>query len=770
MSTSPNNEEWFRDLAELSSDWFWEQDADFRFTALLGEMHTRTGSDARTAIGKRRWELGIEGVSEGEWHAHRAMLARHETFREFTYQFVNLHGERRWLAVSGKPVFAAGGGFTGYRGIGRDITAQRHAEAALRDSERRMRALLDLSSDWYWVQDEHYRITERSGGVLESNSLPAAADIGKAHWELGYLNMTAADWAAHRALLERREEFRELLLARRNTAGELRWARLSGRPLHDANGRFIGYHGIGHGVSAQIEAERDLRGSESRLQLLMESVPVSIGQFDRDLRLRYVNRGFEQVFGRPAAYLVGRHLREIVDQPTYGVIREHFERALQGTAISYRRINHTPGSDARVLDVTVVPHHDESGSVVGCYGVAMDVTALEQAGEQVRSLQLRYGSAMENTTDLMAVYKVDGEQLIIEQFNPALRQFYQTQFGTVAIADWIGRTLADFLREVAGLAQTGLERRLAPFKRVATDGRVLRYRSSIDSPAGAQQRDSLLVPITDAAGRVTHLFYRGADITELVRKEEQLQRLNAELESKVTARTAELSAANKELEAFAYSVSHDLRTPLRGIDGYSQLLLEEHGVALGPTGTAHLQRVRRGVQRMGTLIDDMLRLARVTRAPLIRATVDLSVIAGEVAAELQRQAPLRELAWKLQPGVTVCADPGLMRIVLDNLLGNAWKYTRDAIAPAIEFGAAGSGEGAGFFVRDNGAGFDMAYEAKLFRAFQRLHGPKEFEGSGIGLATVARIVQRHGGRIEGRGEPGKGAAFQVFLPAGETNT
>ena len=230
----------------------------------------------------------------------------------------------------------------------------------------------------------------------------------------------------------------------------------------------------------------------------------------------------------------------------------------------------------------------------------------------------------------------------------------------------------------------------------------------------------------------------------------------------------QLEHKNQELEAFSYSVSHDLRAPLRSIDGFSAALLQDCGDALGDTGQRHLQRVRAAAQRMGELIDDLLELSRVGRTDLELGWVDLSEIADLVAAELQRSDPGRTVTLEIQPGLRAEADGRLMRVVLENLLGNAWKFTTGSPDATIRFDARQDGaEGRVFCVRDDGAGFDAESAGKLFRPFQRLHDDAEFPGTGIGLATVRRIVERHGGRIWAEGETGRGAAFSFTLPGGD---
>lgn len=255
---------------------------------------------------------------------------------------------------------------------------------------------------------------------------------------------------------------------------------------------------------------------------------------------------------------------------------------------------------------------------------------------------------------------------------------------------------------------------------------------------------------------------------------------SAALEQRVAERTAELERANKELEAFSYSVSHDLRTPLRAIDGFSQALLEDYENVLDTTGRDYLARVRAGAQRMGGLIDDLLKLARVSRTTLNKESIDLSRMATEIVNELRTAAPERVMEVIIAPNLRTIGDAHLLRIALDNLLNNAWKYTGKTQAARIEFGECSvrAGLHAGetpdfeqrcYFIADNGAGFDTAYASKLFGAFQRMHEAKDFPGTGVGLATVQRIIHRHSGQIWATAEVGKGATFFFTLAMRETH-
>jgi PAS domain S-box-containing protein len=300
---------------------------------------------------------------------------------------------------------------------------------------------------------------------------------------------------------------------------------------------------------------------------------------------------------------------------------------------------------------------------------------------------------------------------------------------------------------------------------VVREGKTVQFEESHPNGVDGSMRtyDSVKFPVRDSDGQVYAICGISTDITERIILEEKTRKLNEDLEIRVRERTSDIERSTRELDAFAYSVSHDLRAPLRSLNGFSQALLEDFAGVLDDTGKDYLRRIHRSVRTMGQMIDSLLNLSRATRADLNRGPIDLTALAGEIAAELAAADPGRDVAVKIADDLSCTGDPQLLRLVLRNLLGNARKFSAKTPGARIDVGQVDiDGEGV-FFVRDNGAGFDMRYAGKLFGAFQRLHSATDFEGTGVGLATVQRIVSRHGGRIFAEAEPGQGATFYFTL-------
>lgn len=306
---------------------------------------------------------------------------------------------------------------------------------------------------------------------------------------------------------------------------------------------------------------------------------------------------------------------------------------------------------------------------------------------------------------------------------------------------------------------------LSPLLERALRGEEVTTERLLDTRAGQRVVRLTLIPHRKDEGGVEGAYLMGYDLTDFRRAEAEVRHLNAELEQRVEQRTRALAAANRELESFSYSVSHDLRAPLRTIDGFSQILIDEYADVLDEAGKGYLERVRAGSQRMAKLIDDLLELARVTRRDLQLRSCDLTAMALEIVRDLRGAEPERVVKVRVEEGMQLTADEGLLRVALDNLLRNAWKFTSLEHEAIIEVGCSLTGEGGRtFFVRDNGVGFDMAYVDKLFGAFQRLHSETEFQGTGIGLALVQRVIRRHGGQVWAEAEPKCGATFYFSMP------
>ena len=384
---------------------------------------------------------------------------------------------------------------------------------------------------------------------------------------------------------------------------------------------------------------------------------------------------------------------------------------------------------------------DDRGKLLGFAKVTRDLTERRRAEQALRASEERFRILAATANDAILSADRHGN---ITYFNPGAERI----FG-FASDEVIGRSLTALMPErFRDAHRTGLARYVA-----TGEARVIGKTVEL----AGRRKDETEFPLELSLASWT----QGAEVafTAIIRD------ITARKEAEDTLRryASQLEVANQELEAFCYSVSHDLRAPLRSLDGFSQALLDDYRDRLDDTGRDFLQRVRAASQRMGTLIDDLLSLSRVTRGEVQVEEVDLSALAAAAAADLKKTDPARDVTFAIAPHLVVRADAGLMRIVLQNLLGNAWKFTGKRSSARVEVGAMAHDGRRAFFVRDDGAGFDMAYAAKLFGAFQRLHAAAEFPGSGIGLATVQRIIHRHGGQVWAEGAPDRGATFYFTL-------
>jgi PAS domain S-box-containing protein len=373
-------------------------------------------------------------------------------------------------------------------------------------------------------------------------------------------------------------------------------------------------------------------------------------------------------------------------------------------------------------------------------------TALQNEIAEREHSEARLEAFLDNSAALMFIKDLDGRYLHVNQ--SFLRSYGLTRERVLLRSD-----AELFDREQATQFQTNDAKAIAAGTSIQVE-QTARY-----ADGGSHTTLVSKFPIFDASGRITALGGIAADITQRKQAEEQIRRLNEDLIS----RTAELETSNKELEGFCYSVSHDLRAPLRAIDGFRALLASEFAAGLASTATAYLERIGNAAQQMGQLIDALLFLSRISREPLDIKRVDLSTMVADIAAKLEQSDPHRRVTWRIAPDLGVEGDAKLLRIALENLMGNAWKFTGKTARAQIEFG----GDDGVFFVRDNGTGFSMAYGSKLFRAFERLHTPKEFPGIGAGLATAERILRRHRGRIWAEAAEGQGATFFFELGANQ---
>jgi PAS domain S-box-containing protein len=510
-------------------------------------------------------------------------------------------------------------------------------------------------------------------------------------------------------------------------------------------------------------AEESLRRSRDQWELTFDCMSEGMSYHDLEFNVVGSNKAIRQLL--PNLSATPRKCYEVVHgttcPPDYCPMKKTLATGQTHSSEFFEpKLN-------KYLFVRTDPVRDENGRTTRIVHVVEDITERKEAERTIA----RLAAIVQSSDDAIIGKDLDGT---IRSWNAGARRIYGYDEEDVkgkSIATLCPPELQDDWREV--VASVG-------------QGELIQGRETIRMRKdGTRFFVSMTVsPIRDADGAIVGISTIARDISERKRAEQErarllqleqearrelqlknaeVEQLNAELEERVRMRTTELETSNKELEAFSYSVSHDLRAPLRSIDGFSHILLDEYQDKLDDEGKDFLARVRTASQQMGILIDALLQLSRVSRSEMKRDEVNLSEIVNSIAADLRKNAPERQVEFRIAQGAIERGDARLLDVAMRNLLENAWKFTSKRPLTVIEFGTVQNDGRRAYFVRDNGAGFDMAYGDKLFGAFQRLHSVAEFEGSGIGLATVQRILRRHGGRIWAEGAPDQGATFYFTL-------
>jgi PAS domain S-box-containing protein len=798
MEASAGRPEDFKTLAENAPDVIFRVDRNLRFIFVNKKISDLTGIPMEQFYGKTLLELGLPKDVCTYLRQKAQEVFDLQTLSEFEFTFDGTEG-LRWFHARAVPEFDIHGEVETVLGIAHDITDLKQAEHAYREEYALRKSIeeslmvgiaaVDREGRQSYVNPSFCRMVGWSKEELLGAKPPFV------YWAP---EETKSIQESFKAILNREESSGTLELRFQRKSGERFDAFVLFSPLKDSQGNVIGWIGsIGditehkkkdeeiQKLNRELEQrviertaelqtvnqelrtkfveleqiQKKLRESEERFRTAIRNSSITVFQQDRELRFTWVYNPFPNL--NPEDF-IGKTDFELVSPQEASQLTKIKRQVLKSGEGVRRETQTNINGEVHCFDLTIEPLRDLDGNITGVTCVSVDITDRKKMEDQLMKAQ---DTAIKERWHLETILDtIPSGVVIIEK--PDGRITYMNQHGL----ELYGRKPAEGLTIKNHSLELKLfkpDGELFPSKRLPTSramikGEVVRdVEVLIEHPNG--QRITVLAnasPLRNEAGEIIGSVGSFYDITEYRQAADQIKKLNEDLRR----RTAELEMANKGLEAFTYSVSHDLKAPLIVAGGFCRRISERYGEKLDDKGNHYLQRIQEACQHMNLLIEDLLSLSKATTGQMKFKSIDLSELVKSLAAQLKETQPQRNVTFAIEEGLTAKGDSRLLKIALENLLGNAWKYTIKCKEVVIEFGwAKTSGDERAYFVRDNGCGFDMSMADKLFKPFQRLHSDEEFSGTGIGLATAHRIITRHGGRIWAESELGKGTTFFFTL-------
>lgn len=724
-----------RAMSESGNVWWWEQDAELRFTSFTDTRDKNLAAVFAVALGKRRWEVPDSEPCHGTWDDHRRILDAGQPFHNFEFRWGSVY-----ICGTGVPSYSPNGEFLGYRGTAYDITPLKQVEAAARENECLLRLASRLGKVGAWSVEEPSKRGAWSSELLAIYEMPPEAELTTDM----LFDLVEPDWreSVRDALrrCHRDGKGTDVEFPSRTAKGRAVWLRLTAEALRDSTGAIRRVQGVVQDITERRQDAERLQQLSNDLIATFDSISDALITVDTELRCTYANPAAERLTSRRRQELMGRSLPELFPHFAGTIFHGELERARQTGRTGHVEAYHD--SLGRWFSLTLYP------AAQGVTLILRDVTQTYLAQEALAKSEERYRLLFETSAD--AIIKV-GEDFQVREANRAACRMF-------------GRT-ADELRALRSvdLVSPSDERLRGMIHERLRSGGASGELTLLRADGSAFEGEVNTSTYTNRDGETSYnLVVR--DVTDRVRLRRKLEAVNEELVERVRERTKELEAANSELKGFAQSLAHDLRQPIAAAKAFLRALA--HALANKNVDAAQhsARQLSTATNTMDRYVEALLSLAHLSQVSLEIDEADLSAIASSLLDELQLPEPSRKVVRDIEPEMYVEGDVTLLRMLLQNLLSNAWKFTAHEHVARISIFTEVHADGHTVYcVQDNGVGFDMAKAGMLFGTFQRLHSQSEFSGTGIGLANARRIVSRHGGRIWAESAPGKGATFRFTL-------